>query len=478
MSCRVLLTLLVAGVAAHLSGCSRSSSLACTSGPGCPVIPSGPTCSSAIVGSSLTAGVYHFGTVAVGTVVPVPVPAGTTGLTFVEQAVSAPGSLQYRATTADPWQTIANNAGPDYVYDATGATFYDGWATPPADGNALSLFLDSSSPTVGTLTIPNTTAALAAGNLVAGTWHFRVSDWGETCVDPVGSSGSVCTGGSSASTYDVTAIVRTGAIPAAGNVAVAFYLIAPLTAATAGTSASLQRMVSSLRTLLGRANLTVGSVAWHDLPAEAQVKYAAQVDATGTGGCDDVGRLFQYGLPGHTLNLFLVPKINLPTQAGSGTSVVGLDGTIPGPSSFGGTVQSGALVSFENLDYRRLPSACSGAFNPNDCGADLTAYVAAHEVGHFLGLYHTTEADGMWFDPLTDTPRCPCSTCAPATEVAKCGDPTLPTWLYSSSCTGTPAGCGGEDNLMFWLVSQLTIPAPGTISPQQAQVMRANPLVQ
>jgi hypothetical protein len=30
----------------------------------------------------------------------------------------------------------------------------------------------------------------------------------------------------------------------------------------------------------------------------------------------------------------------------------------------------------------------------------------AHEIGHFLGLRHTTEHGGSAHDPITDTPEC------------------------------------------------------------------------
>jgi hypothetical protein len=30
----------------------------------------------------------------------------------------------------------------------------------------------------------------------------------------------------------------------------------------------------------------------------------------------------------------------------------------------------------------------------------------AHEIGHYLGLFHTTETDGSTTDPLDDTPNC------------------------------------------------------------------------
>jgi hypothetical protein len=38
--------------------------------------------------------------------------------------------------------------------------------------------------------------------------------------------------------------------------------------------------------------------------------------------------------------------------------------------------------------------------------ADYSAAVAAHEIGHFIGLFHTTERSGKSFDVLDDTEKC------------------------------------------------------------------------
>lgn len=74
---------------------------------------------------------------------------------------------------------------------------------------------------------------------------------------------------------------------------------------------------------------------------------------------------------------------------------------------------------------------------------DAVADRVAHEVGHALGLYHTTEFNGVLHDPLSDTPECP----------AVCdgdGDGVV----FARECGARDRGeapCrGASDNLMFW----------------------------
>lgn len=82
---------------------------------------------------------------------------------------------------------------------------------------------------------------------------------------------------------------------------------------------------------------------------------------------------------------------------GSGT--LGMAGGIPGPLGLVGTPRSAVLLSVDA--HRRY----DGTLNEVALGETL-----AHEVGHQLGLFHTTEADGLSFDPLADTPSCDAAT--------------------------------------------------------------------
>ena len=80
--------------------------------------------------------------------------------------------------------------------------------------------------------------------------------------------------------------------------------------------------------------------------------------------------------------------------------------------------------------------------------AEQLGYVAAHELGHFLGLLHTTEQDGS-HDLIDDTLECP--------------------------ATGTSATCDpeGAGNLMHWRVT----PADPLLTDGQGLVLLGHPLV-
>jgi hypothetical protein len=198
------------------------------------------------------------------------------------------------------------------------------------------------------------------------------------------------------------------------------------------------------------------------------------VDADDRSPCGEIATILSMAGPGNAMNLFLVNSLVSAEQ--SGTTIVGIDGTIPGPASVGGTVASGALVSVADLRGGGT-AACTGSMNLQGCGADRTAYIAAHESGHALGLYHDTEWTGTTFDPVKDTPTCDCKVCALDKTNCYAGTQTPTTYQMSNAdCSTYPAtACGGGENLMFWLFSATQ--STGALSAQQSSIARANPLV-
>jgi hypothetical protein len=415
--------------------------------------------------------VLQLGVHAVGETVTFTVPASIGSVTVVQQGTEplAPASVTYQGTV------MANTVVPLTV-KVNGVEFFNDNVAPTGDPafwgtkNGIgSIFFDTASPWAGTMTVPNTTHMLEYladhGGVPAGNWSVVVNDYVEECrvLGP-----ATCVVGNGTLTYppgkyDVKVLLKPGAVPAAGTVDVNFYLVTTqLTEATASTSASVARMRQTLGTYLARAGVTLGTVNFVDMPADVKARYASGVNIDDGLPCGDVATLLRMSNAESAMSLFLVNS--LISQSG-GYTTVGLDGTIPGPSTVGGTVASGALVSVQNLTHAVPSTSCQGAIDLSGCGADLVAYVAAHEVGHFLGLYHVTEQDGDLFDPVKDTPTCVLATCAPGkTEVVV------------ADCLKSPTtACGGGDNLMFWLVSRAL--STGNLSPQQSSIIRANPLV-
>jgi hypothetical protein len=416
-----------------------------------------------------------FNTNPVGTPITVTVPPGTGSMSIIQQRISAPDSVVYKGAP------LANSVVPGIVKDASSTTVYDDSAPQVTDPSGLAIFYGGESVSTGVMTFPNTSPLLlqtaVRGGLAPGHWQFTVNDFAYECT-----ATSNCSGGSSSSTYDVQVFLKPGITLATGTVDVAFYLVgipAPgLTSASAPTNARAKRLVQTLGTVFANAGLCLGKVTFYDVPSWAQALYGSNLNVDDDSPCGDYSQMFTLAAPGNQINYFLVNQLVAKSHGNS--VVVGIDGTIPGPSSIGGTIHSGAVVSSANL----FAGACgTGGLDLVNCGTDEVAYIAAHEGGHWMGLYHTTEFDGEFFDSLTDTLTCSCESCAPQSQRATCdtpgktpapANPTIMDPTFCMSTASTPV-CGGGLNLMFWEFDRSL--STGELSSDQGQVIRANPVV-
>ena len=97
--------------------------------------------------------------------------------------------------------------------------------------------------------------------------------------------------------------------------------------------------------------------------------------------------------------------------------------------------------------------------------AQLLGETAAHEMGHQLGLFHTTEQGGTSFDILSDTAECPKSSM----------DNDSNGQMSAEECEGY----GGE-NVMFWTAWSSSSRSAGkkqeTLSSYQQQVLKYSPI--
>lgn len=87
-----------------------------------------------------------------------------------------------------------------------------------------------------------------------------------------------------------------------------------------------------------------------------------------------------------SVNVFLIQGFAVPQSPG----LLGLSLGIPGVPGSHGNTGAGLVFTSEYLDS-----------DPSGIGQTL-----AHEIGHFVGLRHTSEHGGTSWDPLDDTPQC------------------------------------------------------------------------
>ncbi|XDD48606.1 M43 family zinc metalloprotease (plasmid) [Leptospira sp. WS39.C2] len=201
-------------------------------------------------------------------------------------------------------------------------------------------------------------------------------------------------------------------------------------------------------------NITVSS---HEMP-EYDMIFDLSTENAFPGS---LGGLFQttsyIGKP-NALNVFLVKG---ELQYGG---VLGVSGGIPGPATLLGTRQSGIVIF---VDSHRLYTNSNEelAFEEQQ----LLGETLSHEAGHFLGLWHVTEATGdngmiSDKDPLRDTPTCHIS-----------NDLNLNGYLELFECLGGGGTNSGGTNMMFWSGSVGF--TQGDITAEQGWILRLNPLV-
>jgi len=159
-------------------------------------------------------------------------------------------------------------------------------------------------------------------------------------------------------------------------------------AASAPTDADFQAIVDAMRTLYAQVGVSLGELTYRDIdPSFATIESVQGADS-------DLMQLFatSEGNASNAVNLFFVDEISAGSFGGFGV-ILGVSGGIPGPPLTQGTWRSGVAISVQEVE---------GA----PAGIDTTM---AHEVGHFLGLFHTSEQNfgfgDQVHDPLPDTPE-------------------------------------------------------------------------
>ena len=213
------------------------------------------------------------------------------------------------------------------------------------------------------------------GNLsvvVPGVWTFHVAAFNPT------------SGALAASNPQVLVKVRTASGGTVPNGLVDMNVIvvegSGINATQAAASGSeVQLAITHMDALYSTIGLGVGDVAFYDLQdasfaiVSSETEMQTLFEQSGDASLDQ------------RVNLFIVGDLQ-----GDLNGAAGIAGGIPIPMDMNGTIHSGVVIFRQG----------SGT---------LTGEVMAHEVGHSLGMYHSTEFDGST-DPITDTVSCAAAT--------------------------------------------------------------------
>ncbi len=189
--------------------------------------------------------------------------------------------------------------------------------------------------------------------------------------------------------HAVKSAAATQGLPLVGALDLNFYFTGSngLTAASAPKHTAFLGWIATLKTTYQQVGLSIGQVHYHDLDAGYQVIEGAV--GFDKGDFEEVAALTKQSAWG--VNLVFVREIASPY----GGAVLGISGGAPGPVAVQGTGRSVVIVTTEsNVGPGIVP----------DIGL-----VMAHELGHYLGLFHNSENNFGGFqpaidDPLSDTP--------------------------------------------------------------------------
>jgi hypothetical protein len=218
---------------------------------------------------------------------------------------------------------------------------------------------------------------------------------------------------------------RTGA-GAGGSVKVDLFVADG--AAAGDLDALAADLIGRIGALYAQAGLSVGDYTVAPLPMVGGASLSLD---GGRLGAPALGRLSAAmraaGARADALHLVVVRTLD-----DSGGSVAGYSLALPGP------------FALERPTAAVLVSTAPFVGSDGTIDTGGLAVTCAHEMGHYLGLYHTSERDGRVHDPIADTPECN-------------GD----------------SDCADASNVMFWTGGATR----SKLTAGQGAVMRLHPLV-
>jgi len=231
----------------------------------------------------------------------------------------------------------------------------------------------------------------------------------------------------------VSIALRTGSTPSAATITIQPYIT--------GTTWSAGDISAALSVMSGIYSANGITLTINDTITISDTQYA---EVSGTFTNSTTSALVSQGVT-EGVNLFFIKDYSDSEYLGN---AAGIPGSMGIANSW-----NGVLISITAHVYG------------STLDAQLLGETAAHEMGHQLGLFHTTETGGTVFDILTDTAEC----------LKSMKDFDNNNKMSAEECEGY----GGE-NLMFWTAWNTSSRSAGkkqeTLSSHQQYVLKYSPI--
>lgn len=238
--------------------------------------------------------------------------------------------------------------------------------------------------------------------------------------------------------------VKSGPSPTQERVPMTFWFMlnSYLNAELARNDPTFQAAVSKMVSIYASAGIDIAPIVYRDVPEPLASEFVA-FDYVETPIEEVIGQVLGQR-PASGTHMFFNDQL----FDSEGSILYGISAGLPGPPAVNDTAALGVFVALDTHDVG------SGQLDALELGATMS-----HELGHYFGLFHISEATGDSHDPLSDTAECSASR-----DVDGSGE-----------LSGGECGEAAATNMMFWTSDEQF--TQDQISPAQRWVLHRNPAI-